>query len=164
MAKMNEDFERDKSESIEKVMNKQKEEEIAKLEKQKREYEDIIEKLNQEWKEKMTKNETELREKLTEKWQKEKELREADWQWKKNLEFDELKSTFEKQLILAEIEHQKKIDSYSHLSDELNQAFEENENLKKKIHDIREEFKACIERFSRLKKEEVEFLFPIETN
>jgi chromosome segregation ATPase len=161
---MNEDFKLDKAESIEKVINKQKEEEIANLGKQRRAYEVEIEKLNKEWKQKMDEREKELREKLTEKFEKETSLREADLEWKKNLEFDKLKATFEKQLKLTEIEYQRKIDSYSSLSAELKSALEDNENLKKKIQAIREDFQTCIERFSSLRKEEAEFLFPIEIN
>lgn len=136
-----------------------REEEEKSLNSQRSHYEDKIKRLEEKWEKKLSESQNELREALNTSFMKELEMRKVDDERRKLREREELQMWFENELKLNEIEYQNKLNSLSQVESRLKSAIEENDELKRNIETIRSEFQECIERFSRLRKQEADFLF-----
>lgn len=161
---MKEDFKNEKRSAIEQELKEYQS--IAKeaLEKQKHLYDEKIETVNANWEAKLAASKNELTKKLSEEFAQEMQLKERAIEARKNSEINELKNLFEKQLKLKEAEFQSKLDSYKVLNAQFDAMTKENNILKERIGELRAEFQTCIQRFSKLRKEESDFLFPLDIN
>lgn len=157
---MREDFDKEKLVLIHKELKQHEIEAAAALDEQKRYYESKVIQLSENWEAKSNERLKELENRLNEEFERRLQERETEIRDEKERELNECRELFAKQIDEVESENKKKIDSYSLLNEKLEKAIMENDALEKKVDEARNEFQTCIERFSRLQKQEADFLFP----
>lgn len=82
----------------------------------------------------------------------------------KNAELESLRDVYENKIDLVKFELQLKMDDIAHLNGKISSLNYENDQLKEMIDDLKEELQSCITRFSHLKKNDNDFLFPVNTS
>jgi uncharacterized phage infection (PIP) family protein YhgE len=136
----------------------------VRLEEQRKKYENKYEELNEKWLTKLNVSIQEQRAKFNKEIEKTIQLSCEQVVSDKNEEIEKLKDVYENKLDLAKFDLQLKLDDISQLKSKINALNYENDQLKEMIEDLKNELQNCITRFSHLKKNDNDFLFPVNTS
>jgi len=162
--KQREQFEIEKFEAVEEAILKEKQAAEARLEEQRKRYESKYEDLNEKWVNKLNMSLQEHKAKFNKEIEKTIQLSCEQVASEKNLEIERLKDIYENKLDLSKFELQLKLDDIAALNSKLNALNYENDQLKEMIEELKEELAVTITRFSHLKKNDNDFLFPVSLN
>lgn len=82
----------------------------------------------------------------------------------KNNELEKIRDEYEAKLDLSKFEIQLKLDDIAQLNGKVSALNYENDELKAMIEELKQELQSVITRFSYLKKNDNDFLFPVNTS
>ena len=158
---MGEEFDLEKKKEIEMALKLKETSAKSKLDKQKRYYEAKLSRMNENWTARLNESHQELRCKLNNQFENEMKLNAEKWRRECDAEMESLRVEFGKQVELNEARHRREMDEMIMMQLKLQTSLDENVKLRQTIAAVTAEFQKCIQRFSHMRKEEAEFLFPI---
>lgn len=159
---MTKDFEREKSELVDRTVLAERNAAEDRLHQQKLSYEKKIDDVNQYWRQEMNKCVQELTDKSKRETERAVKLNTQRMEDELKRELANVSHSYEERLERVRCEGKSKLDEIDELNSRLSLMKLQNEELKKCVEEIRESFQSCIEHFTHLKKKEADFLFPLD--